>query len=253
MAKVALVTLGLLLLINLVASFPQLNGTARAPSKNINGTRQLSKGTKADGTRQMKTGAESAGTQKEIEKKDKDVVEGDKNNESKGVGNDNAEDPKGEAETNAKDETDAEADEYAADTDDGGTEDKENTGDIDDEEAEDNEPTEGVEEKEDKSEGKAKDKEGEEGETDANADPEDTEDDKNAGDTDDEEAGDKEDEEAGNEEAGDKEAVQSLPIQMRATILYLPNLWMDFKMLFTTNIFLYYRKPRRCSGSQAKV
>ena len=79
MAKVALVTLGLLLLINLVASFPQLNGTARAPSKNINGTRQLSKGTKADGTRQLKTGAESAGTQ------------GNKNNESKGVGNENAE------------------------------------------------------------------------------------------------------------------------------------------------------------------
>ena len=36
--------------------------------------------------------------------------------------------------------------------------------------------------------------------------------------------------------------VQSLPIQMRATILYLANLWMDFKMLFTTNIFLYLVK-----------
>ena len=32
--------------------------------------------------------------------------------------------------------------------------------------------------------------------------------------------------------------VQSPPIQMRARILYLANLWMDFKMLFTTNIFL---------------
>ena len=38
------------------------------------------------------------------------------------------------------------------------------------------------------------------------------------------------------------EEVQSLPIQMRATILYLANLWMDFKMLFTTNIFLYLVK-----------
>ena len=36
--------------------------------------------------------------------------------------------------------------------------------------------------------------------------------------------------------------LQSLPIQMRATILYLSNLWMDFKMLFTTNIFLYLVK-----------
>ena len=36
--------------------------------------------------------------------------------------------------------------------------------------------------------------------------------------------------------------LQSLPIQMRATILYLANLWMDFKMLFTTNIFLYLVK-----------
>ena len=36
--------------------------------------------------------------------------------------------------------------------------------------------------------------------------------------------------------------LQSLPIQMRATILYLANPWMDFKMLFTTNIFLYLVK-----------
>ena len=36
--------------------------------------------------------------------------------------------------------------------------------------------------------------------------------------------------------------IQSLAIQMRATILYLANLWMDFKMLFTTNIFLYLVK-----------
>ena len=35
---------------------------------------------------------------------------------------------------------------------------------------------------------------------------------------------------------------KNLPIQMRATILYLANLWMDFKMLFTTNIFLYLVK-----------
>ena len=36
--------------------------------------------------------------------------------------------------------------------------------------------------------------------------------------------------------------LQSLPIQMRATIQYLANLWMDFKMLFTTNIFSYLVK-----------
>ena len=41
---------------------------------------------------------------------------------------------------------------------------------------------------------------------------------------------------------GNSCTVQSLPIQMRATILYLANLWMDFKMLFTTNIFLYLVK-----------
>ena len=34
--------------------------------------------------------------------------------------------------------------------------------------------------------------------------------------------------------------LHSLPIQMRATILYLANLCMDFKMLFTTNIIFSY-------------
>ena len=34
--------------------------------------------------------------------------------------------------------------------------------------------------------------------------------------------------------------LQSLPIQIRATIQYLAKIWMDFKMLYTTNIFLYH-------------
>ena len=36
-----------------------------------------------------------------------------------------------------------------------------------------------------------------------------------------------------------QKSVQSRPIQMRGTIMYLANRWMDFKMLSTPNSFLH--------------